>query len=76
MAERAKFPKPHGVPNEGNPEFRSAVALEFIAYYLDRIEDHLAQGLEVAKHRATTEDQMKAELVSIRSHLAAQARSR
>jgi hypothetical protein len=51
-------------------------ALEFIAYYLDRIDDHLAQALDVAKRRATTEDQMKAELTSIRSHLAAQARAR
>ncbi len=38
---KLKFPEPSGLAGEGNPESRTAAALEFIAYYLDRIEGHL-----------------------------------
>ena len=41
MSVKPVISPPTGKLGEGNPEFRVITALEFIAFYLNRIEGHL-----------------------------------
>ena len=72
MAEpKRSFPTPqHGIAGEGNPDFRSAAALEFIAYYLDRIDGHLEQLASLSQGTGEAVGRISADLRGI-AHLIA-----
>jgi hypothetical protein len=67
MTAKRNFPLSADVPAEGNPESRSATALEFIAYYLDRIEGHLERLANVAETQTSQTGMTRNGMAAIRA---------